>query len=154
MHVIYNLLMEQRRLTYKVRIFWEGHKIWKNLSPKIWGYSVASNFQWKIFSNFVAFSEYPNFETKLSFSARTVEMNLFIRVNLLVVFLLDALLDAPEWGFDPDSFCCLEWSWVLRVLWDMVLYPWCGLFGFFPTSNRWFIFAMPENNIGPQVESG
>ena len=32
---------------FKVRIFWEGHK--------------ASNFKWKIFSNFVAFSEYPNF---------------------------------------------------------------------------------------------
>ena len=60
-------------------------------------------------------------------------MNLIIRANLLVVFLLDALLDVPEWGFDPDSFCCLEWSWVLRVLWDMVLYPWCGLVGFFPT---------------------
>ena len=86
-----------------------------------------------------------------------LEMNLIIRVNLLVVFLLDALLDVPEWGFsgfDPDSFCCLEWSWVLRVLWDMVLYPWCGLVGFFPTSNRWFIFAVPENNIGLQVESG
>ena len=24
-------------------------------------YSVTSNFKWKIFSNFVAFSEYPNF---------------------------------------------------------------------------------------------
>ena len=56
-----------------------------------------------------------------------------ISVNLLVGFLLDALLDVPEWGFDPDSFCCLEWSWVLRVLWDIVLYPWCGLVGFLPT---------------------
>ena len=45
----------------KVWIFWEGHKIGKNLPPKIWHYWVASNFKWKIFSNFVAFSEYPNF---------------------------------------------------------------------------------------------
>ena len=45
----------------KVRIFWEGHKIWKNLPLKIWHYWVASNFKWKIFSNFVAFSEYSNF---------------------------------------------------------------------------------------------
>ena len=45
----------------KVRIFWEGHKIWKNLPLKIWRYSVTSNFRWKIFSNLVAFSEYPNF---------------------------------------------------------------------------------------------
>ena len=37
----------------KVWIFWEGHKIWL--------YSVMSNFKWKIFSNFVIFSEYPNF---------------------------------------------------------------------------------------------
>ena len=27
----------------KVRIFWEGHKIWKNLPHKIWCYWVASN---------------------------------------------------------------------------------------------------------------
>ena len=46
--------------TGKVRIFWEGHKIWKNLLLKIWRYSVTSNFKWKIFSNFVTFSEYPN----------------------------------------------------------------------------------------------
>ena len=45
----------------KVRIFWEGHKIRKNLPLKIWRYSVTSHFKWKIFSNFVAFSEYPNF---------------------------------------------------------------------------------------------
>ena len=45
----------------KVWIFWEGHKIRKNLPLKIWCYSVASNFKWKFFSNFVAFSEYPNF---------------------------------------------------------------------------------------------
>ena len=51
----------------KVRIFWEGHKIWKNLPLKIWHYSVTSNFTWKIFSNFVAFSEYPNFNKRAMF---------------------------------------------------------------------------------------
>ena len=45
----------------KVRISWEDHKIWKNLPLKIWCYWVASNFKWKICFNFVAFSEYPNF---------------------------------------------------------------------------------------------
>ena len=45
----------------KVGIFWEGHKIWKNVPLKIWRYWVPSNFKWKIFLNFVAFSEYPNF---------------------------------------------------------------------------------------------
>jgi hypothetical protein len=34
----------------KVQIFWEGNKIWKNLPLKIWCYSVASNFKWKVFS--------------------------------------------------------------------------------------------------------
>ena len=43
---------------FKVRIFWEGHKIWKNLPLTIWRYSVTSNFMWKIFSNFLTFSEY------------------------------------------------------------------------------------------------
>ena len=47
--------------TVKVRIFLEGHKIWKNLPDKIWRYWVTSNFKWKISSNFLALSEYPNF---------------------------------------------------------------------------------------------
>ena len=37
-------------------------KFKKNLPLKIWRYLVTSNFKWKIFSNFVAFSEYPNFK--------------------------------------------------------------------------------------------
>ena len=45
----------------KVWTFWEEHKIWKNLPLKIWHYWVTSNFKWKIFSNFVSFSECPNF---------------------------------------------------------------------------------------------
>ena len=51
-------------LISKVWIFWEGHKIWKNLPLKIWRHSVMSNFKWKIFSKFVAFSEYPTFITR------------------------------------------------------------------------------------------
>ena len=39
-------------------------KFEKNLPLKIWRYWVASNFKWKIFSNFVAFSEYPNFKDR------------------------------------------------------------------------------------------
>ena len=35
-----------------VWIFWEGHKIWKNLPHKIWRYWLASNFKWKIFFEF------------------------------------------------------------------------------------------------------
>ena len=35
----------------------KGTKFEKNLPLKIWHYSVTSNFKWKIFSNFVAFSE-------------------------------------------------------------------------------------------------
>ena len=47
----------QNEVFIKVWIFWEGHKIWKNLPLKIWRYSLTSNFKC---SNFVAFSEYPN----------------------------------------------------------------------------------------------
>ena len=45
----------------KVWTFWEGHKIWKNLPPYIWRYSVMSNFKWNTFQNFVLFSKRPNF---------------------------------------------------------------------------------------------
>jgi hypothetical protein len=48
---------------HKVWTFWEEHKIWKNLPPKIWHYWVMSNFKWKIFSDFVSFSECPNFNS-------------------------------------------------------------------------------------------
>ena len=46
--------------------FWNSSdiltKFEKNLLHKIWRYWVASNFMWKIFSNFMPFSEYPNFK--------------------------------------------------------------------------------------------
>ena len=51
-------------LVVKVGIFWEGHKIWKNLPLQIWRYWVASNFKWKIFWNFVPTSESLNFNNK------------------------------------------------------------------------------------------
>ena len=41
-------------MQFKVRIFWKGHKIWKNLPPLIWCHSVASNLRWKIFFKFCA----------------------------------------------------------------------------------------------------
>ena len=34
------LIILNQRFFLKVRIFWEGHKIWKNLPLKIWRYSV------------------------------------------------------------------------------------------------------------------
>ena len=37
-------------------------KFEKKIPLKIWCYSVTSNFKLKIFSNFVAFSEYPSFK--------------------------------------------------------------------------------------------
>ena len=57
----------------KVRIFWEGQKIWKSLPLKIRRYSVTSNFKWKNFSNFVAFSEYPNFSIRNSFKSKNLK---------------------------------------------------------------------------------
>ena len=32
----------------KVRIFWEGHKIWKNLPLKIWHYWMAANYSFEV----------------------------------------------------------------------------------------------------------
>ena len=49
------------RLILKFGYSEKATKFEKNLPHKIWRYWVASNFKWKIFSNFVAFSEYPNF---------------------------------------------------------------------------------------------
>ena len=51
----------EKKFVFKVWTFWEGHEISKNLPLKIWRYSVASNSIWKIFWNFVPFSESPNF---------------------------------------------------------------------------------------------
>ena len=44
-----NTIQWSALFTVKVRMFWEGHKIWKNLPLKIWRYSITSNFKWKIF---------------------------------------------------------------------------------------------------------
>ena len=49
----------------KVWTFWEAHKIWKNLLDL--NLTLLSNvkFKWKIFSNFVCFSESPNFMSRI-----------------------------------------------------------------------------------------
>ena len=48
--VIHILRMHfQGALCVRVRIIWDGHKIWKKSSTKNW---VASNFKWKIFFKF------------------------------------------------------------------------------------------------------
>ena len=52
----------------KVRMFWKGHKIWKNLPPFIWHYLVTTNFKWKIFSNFVFVSKSLIFKNRALFS--------------------------------------------------------------------------------------
>ena len=49
-------------LLLKFRYSEKAAKFEKNHLLKIWRYSLTSNFKRKIFSNFVAFSEYPNFK--------------------------------------------------------------------------------------------
>ena len=55
---------EENMRRLKFRYSEKSTKFEKNLPLKIWRYWVVSNFKWKIFSNFVAFSEYPNFIKK------------------------------------------------------------------------------------------
>ena len=63
---LYSTKLNLTSYFFKVWTFWEEHKIWKNLPLKIWHYWVTSNLKWKIFSNFVSFSECPNFTYKFS----------------------------------------------------------------------------------------
>ena len=46
----------------KVHIFWEGHKILRNLHLTFDWHHIGKS-KWKISQNFVAFSEYMNFRT-------------------------------------------------------------------------------------------
>ena len=65
-HFTYLVLVHAVVWFLKVWTFWEGHKIKKNLPLSIWCYSVASNFKWKIFSNFGPFSEGLKFISTIS----------------------------------------------------------------------------------------
>ena len=56
--------IRQNEMGSKVGIFWEGHKIWKDLPLKIRRYWVTSNFKRKIFWNLVPNSESPNLTCK------------------------------------------------------------------------------------------
>ena len=60
-------------LTSKVHIFWEGHKILRNL-PLTFDCSTYSQKLGKISQNFVAFSEYMNFTKK--FNSERIEKQL------------------------------------------------------------------------------
>ena len=61
LHNFYFLLRNSRVMSiYTVKIFWEGHKIWKkNLLFLKLLWNVKTN--WRLFQSFVAFSEYLNF---------------------------------------------------------------------------------------------
>ena len=56
-NVYFEITFIYHPFSFKVRLLWEGHKIWKKNLP-------LSNVKWKIFTNFVAFSEYPNFNRR------------------------------------------------------------------------------------------
>ena len=75
----------------------KAKKCEKNLPQKIWHYWVASNFKWKIFSNFVAFSEYPNF---------TAQEWLFL--TLFTIILLIHSLSVVEILSAKKSFICID----------------------------------------------
>ena len=53
---------------------------------KIWRYWVASNFKWEIFSNFVAFSEYPNFTWRGGVSSVPFGVPFHLQPGLPVLF--------------------------------------------------------------------
>ena len=115
-------------LTYvpndKVRIFWERHKIWKNLPLKIWRYSITSNFKKKIFSNFVTFSEYPNFTTvRWKFHPSTIlstDQNIMQHSKLCyhwLIYLYEDKINA--YPRIITTICYLVW--ILRFFWVFLL---------------------------------
>ena len=52
------------RPLYKVQIFWEGHKNLKKISHFVLTLLSYFKKRWEFFSNFVAFSQYPNFNVE------------------------------------------------------------------------------------------
>ena len=128
---------------FKVRIFWEGHKIWRNLPLKIWCYWVASNIRWKIFSNFVAFSEYSNFKKKSLI--RNLRYDEFYKsfcnwitawYGLVIIILLLKVISSTlnffipfSWpGSSPTSSSHAIWSCLKLANWTLQY-----AFSFFPT---------------------
>ena len=69
-------------------------------------YSVLSNFKWKIFSNFVAFSEYPNFNDKEVWI--TFKMCSYIYARILHTFRIHSI------SYNIDH----RWSSIGFVYWD------------------------------------
>ena len=57
--------------TFKVQIFWEGHKNFSHLPLFIWQYLILSNYNWKMGQIFVAFSEYLNFKNVIRYHSRS-----------------------------------------------------------------------------------
>ena len=121
---------DSKSLRGKVRIFWEGHKVWKNLPLRIWHYSVTSSFKWKMFSNFVAFSKYSNFNY--------ITLTQIILVSKgIVICTISQSSDKNPVGFCP-IFClkitlllysCIDFSsWndsallVQRTKWNLIFY--------------------------------
>ena len=100
----------------KVRIFWEGHKIWKNLPLKIWHYSVTSNFKWMIFSNFVAFSEYLNFNFSKFFwkTPFRLEIIIFLTLSLCIKWIVlmfnNQMMGRPFYSLSQPTSKLFRWA--------------------------------------------
>ena len=102
-------------------------KFEENIPLKIWRYPVTSNFRWKIFSNFVAFSEYPNFTyreggsfynwhkpgTSLLYVKISFCMRPFKCFHMLAIILYsypeEKSCPAKNWHFDKFSLIIKIW---------------------------------------------
>ena len=81
---------------FSVRTFWEAHKIWKNLPHGLDIYLVNVQTMRKIFSNFMCFSESPNFNCSIcsSFTLldekklwKMIRKYIFKKKKLMIFFL-------------------------------------------------------------------
>ena len=96
--VLWKLVFCQKRLKFEYSEKATNSK--KNLPLKIWHYSVTSNFKWKIFSNFVAFSEYPNFTCSNKFGFKIVSLQKYRKIYTQTEDFFK-----KKWTFSNISLC-------------------------------------------------
>ena len=97
---------------YKVQVFWKGHKNLKKIFHWFWRYWLNIKTSGRFFSNFVAFSQYPNFKRGKSKEFLDNYLLLtFFSSKSFPEFFIEFVLDRDQ---NKRHFCRLRWLNELR----------------------------------------
>ena len=112
--------LNQRSAAVKVQIFCEGRKNLAHLLLFVWHYIITSNYKWKMYQIFMAFSQYLNF----NYISRVAVVDYWHVVNKTQV---EGQNSRWPWSLWPQKICKQFWSQMRPFIAYFFMVDWCRL---------------------------